>query len=296
MLRLKQRLLFFLLAIGQGAPMPALAQRPIVHQNIQPSWVRDYPPFRIAGNLYYVGSEDLACYLITTPKGHILINTGVAGSDTMIRRHIELLGFKFTDLRILLTSQAHYDHVGAMAAIERETKAKVMVEEGDAPVLEDGGYSDFDFGGKGLLFEPIRVHRRLHHRDSILFGGMKIEVLHHPGHTKGASSFLFTVKDDTRPYRVLIANMPTLLDETKLPSMPGYKNVEKDYTHTLDTLPKLQFDLWFAAHAGQFHLQEKHRPGDAYNPMAFADRRGYDAEITELQEAFEKRVAAAKKR
>jgi len=294
MIRLKYLLFFTLLATGQLASSPANAQHQIVPHDISPSWILDYPPFRIAGNLYYVGSDDLACYLITTPKGHILINTGVAGSDTMIRRHVEALGFKFRDIKILVTSQAHFDHVGAMAAIKQETKAKMMIEEEDAPVLEDGGNSDFDFGGKGLLFEPVTVDRKLHDRDSIVFGGMKIEVLHHPGHTKGASSFLFTVKDDKGPYRVLIANIPSILAETKLPSMPAYKNVKEDYVHTLDTMPKLQFDIWFAAHAGQFHLHEKHRPGDAYRPMAFADRPGYDAEIKEMQEAFAKRLKEKK--
>jgi len=295
MIRLKQLLFLFFMAAGQLVSLRTNAQHQIVHHDILPAWVLDYPPFRIAGNLYYVGSDDLACYLITTPKGHILINTGVAGSDTMIRRHVETLGFKFRDIRVLLTSQAHFDHVGAMAAIKKETGAKMMVEAEDAAVLEDGGNSDFDFGGKGFLFEPVRVDRRLHDRDSILLGGMKIEVLHHPGHTKGASSFLFTVKDDKGSYRVLIANIPSILAETKLPSMPAYKNVEKDYVYTLDTMPKLQFDIWFAAHTGQFNLHKKHQPGDPYHPMAFADRPGYDAEIREMRAGFEERLKNASK-
>jgi metallo-beta-lactamase class B len=165
-----------------------------------------------------------------------------------------------------------------------------MVDAQDVPVLEDGGSSDFDFGGKGLLFEPVRVDRKLHDRDSILLGGMTIEVLHHPGHTKGACSFLFTVKDDNRSYRVLIANIPSILSETKLPSMPGYPTVEKDYAYTLDTMPKLQFDIWLAAHTSQFQLHEKHQSGDLYQPMAFADRPGYDAIIKEMQEAFAERL------
>ncbi len=290
-MRTLRLLLFcFYWAVGLLVGFKATAQRKILPHDILPVWTRDYPPFRIAGNLYYVGSEDLACYLITTPAGYILINTGVAGSDRMIRRHVEQLGFRFKDIRILLNSQAHFDHVGAMAAIKQQTKAKVMAEEADATILEDGGNSDFDFGGKGLLFEPVRVDRRLHDRDSILLGEMKILVLHHPGHTKGASSFLFTVRDDRDEFRVLIANIPSILSETKLPSMPAYPMVEKDYVYTLDTMPKLQFDLWFAAHSSQFNLQNKHHPGDAYNPRAFADRPGYDAKIREMQQAFAERV------
>ncbi len=154
MVRLKHLLFFSLMAAGQLVSLRTNAQHQIVRHDIQPSWILDYPPFRIAGNLYYVGSDDLACYLITTPKGHILINTGVAGSDTMIRRHVETLGFKFKDIRILLACHAHFDHVGAMAAIKQETKAKMMMEEQDAPLLEDGGSSDFDFGGKDSCSNP----------------------------------------------------------------------------------------------------------------------------------------------
>jgi metallo-beta-lactamase class B len=259
--------------------------------NFQPEWVRDFPPFRIAGNLYYVGTYDLACYLITTPAGNVLINTGLPGSDTMIRKHIEALGFKFKDIKILLATHAHFDHVGAMAAIRRQTKAKMMIEAGDAPVLTDGGNSDFIFGGKGPLFVPVKADRLLHDHDTVKLGGTELVVLHHPGHTKGACSFLFTVKDDKRSYRVLIANIPTILDETKFPSMPTYPNVMKDYAYTLDTMPKLKFDLWFASHAGQFGLHTKHHPGDPYNPMAFADRAGYDMAISDQQKTFSKRAS-----
>src|SRR6185437_13911358 len=124
----------------------ATAQKLFV-PNFDTTWVKDQEPFRIAGNLYYVGSYELCSYLITTPKGHILINTGIPGSDSMIRRHVEALGFKFTDIRILLTNQAHYDHVGAMAAIKKATHARLMIEEKDIPVMTDGGSSDFDLGG-----------------------------------------------------------------------------------------------------------------------------------------------------
>jgi metallo-beta-lactamase class B len=259
--------------------------------SFQPEWVRDFPPFRIAGNLYYVGTYDLACYFITTPAGNILINTGLPGSDTLIRRHIEALGFKLRDIKILLATHAHFDHVGAMAAIQHASKAKMMIEAGEIPILADGGNSDFLFGGKGPIFVPVKADRILHDHDTVRLGGMEIIVLHHPGHTKGACSFLFTVKDDKRSYRVLIANIPSILDETRFPAMTGYPDVMKDYAYTLDTMPKLKFDLWFASHASQFDLHTKYHPGDPYNPMAFADRAGYDAAITEQQKVFSKRAS-----
>jgi metallo-beta-lactamase class B len=272
----------------------AIAQDPAPRLAIQPSWTRDYPPFRIAGNLYYVGSEELACYLIATPDGDILINAGVAGSDTMIRRHIEALGFRPADVKILLTNQAHFDHVGGMDAIKRSTRAQFMVDNGDAEVVADGGNSDFIFGGRGPLFEPVKADRVLHDLDTVRLGGSEILVLHHPGHTKGSCSFLFTVRDESREYRVLIANIPTILDETSFPGMATYPGVMKDYAYTLDTMPRLQFDLWFAAHAGQFGLLKKRHPGDSYNPMAFADRAGYDETILEQQRVFIRRVSQAR--
>jgi metallo-beta-lactamase class B len=273
------------------ACFPCTAQKLTPLPNFQPEWVRDFAPFRIAGNLYYVGTYELASYLITTPAGSILINTGLPGSDTMIHKHVETLGFKFKDIKILLATHAHFDHVGAMAAIRQSTRAKMMIEEKDAPVLADGGNSDFIFGGKGPIFLPVKADRLLHDHDTVKLGGMEILVLHHPGHTMGACSFLFTVRDEKRSWQVLIANIPTILDATRFPGMPTYPNVMKDYAYTLDTMPKLKFDLWFASHASQFDLHKKHQPGDPYNPMAFSDRIGYDAAISDQQKAFSKRVS-----
>ena len=259
--------------------------------NFDSTWIKDQEPFRIAGNLYYVGSYELCSYLITTPKGHILINTGIAGSDSMIRRHVEALGFKFTDIRILLTNQAHFDHVGAMAAIKKATHARLMIDEKDLPVMADGGNSDFDLGGHGPMFQPVKVDRALHDRDVVKLGGMELLVLHHPGHTKGSCSYLFTVKDSAHSYRVLIANIPSIISETKFPSMPTYPEVGKDYGYTLDTMPKIQFDLWLAAHGQQFDLQTKHKPGDGYRPEAFMDRAGYDSWMRSLKANYDKKMA-----
>lgn len=293
----------FLTVLVLAAP-PVIAQKTstqkpsvrktVARLSIQPNWVAEYAPFRIAGNLYYVGSEELACYLITTPDGDILINTGAPGSDTLIRRHVEALGLHLSDIKILLTNQAHFDHVGGMAAVKKITGAKFMVDKGDAAVVADGGNSDFIFGEQGPLFQPVKADRILHDLDTVRLGGFEILVLHHPGHTKGSCSFLFTVKDESREYRVLIANIPTILDQTTFPRMSTYPGVMKDYAYTLDTMPRLQFDLWFAAHAGQFRLLEKHHPGDPYNPMAFADRAGYDATIAEQQKVFIRRASRAK--
>lgn len=254
------------------------------------AWVTPYEPFRIAGNLYYVGTYDLACYLITTPQGHILINTGLSGSVPMIRKSIEALGFRYDDMAILLTTQAHFDHVAGMAEIQKNTGAKMMAQEGDAQVLTDGGKSDFLFGGSST-FDPVKVDRILHDRDTITLGGTKVALLHHPGHTKGASSFMVDVTDEKRSWRVLIVNIPSILPQTRVAGMPSYPDVGKDYAYTLDALKKLQFDLWVASHASQFRLHEKRKPRDPYRPEAFIDRPGYEASINTIKKEYNMRLA-----
>ena len=279
-------LLISFLCLGFWASAQKVMQPAITN----PDWLKPFPPFQIVGNLYYVGTYDLACYFITTPKGNILINTGLADSAPVIKANIEALGFKFSDIKILLTTQAHFDHMGAMATIKKQTGAKMMVDYGDAGVVTDGGRSDYSVGGNISTYAPVHIDRILHNGDSIKLGGMQLVMLHHPGHTKGSCSFLFDVKDQTRSYRVLIANMPTIVTDKKFSDIPTYPNIAKDYAYTLDAMKKLSFDIWLASHASQFDLQRKHPPGSGYNPDAFIDRKGYDAEMNDLQDAFLKKV------
>jgi len=253
-------------------------------------WTKPYQPFRIAGNLYYVGTYDLGCYLITTPKGNILINTGLAASITQIKNNIETLGFKYSDTKILLTTQVHYDHVGAMAAIKKETGAQLMVDEKDAEVLTTGGASDYELGKYGTSFEPVKADRLLHNNDTIRLGDMQLVLLHHPGHTKGSCSYLLTVKDDKRSWKVLIANMPTIVTDKPFPAISAYPAIEKDYAYTFDAMKNISFDIWVASHAGQFNLHTKHKPGDAYVPSSFVDQQGYDSALNDLKKQYDKKL------
>lgn len=267
----------------------ASAQEVSEPQNTPPDWSKSYEPFRIAGNLYYVGTYDLACYLIITPEGNILINTGLTASMPLIKASIEALGFKFTDTKILLTTQAHYDHMGAMAAIRKLTGAKMMVDEKDAEVMADGGRSDYALGGV-TTYAPVNADRLLKNGDIIKLGNMQVVMLHHPGHTKGSCSFLFDVKDEHRSYRVLIANMPTIVTQSDFADISAYPDITKDYKYTFEAMKKLSFDIWLSSHASQFDLHRKHKPGGSYNPTAFMDRNGYDAAISDLEKQFLKRI------
>lgn len=253
---------------------------------VKEEWTRDYKPFRIAGNLYYVGTADLACYLIATPDGNILINTGVAASGPMLRRHIEELGFKVSDTRIILISQVHYDHVGTLAEMKELTGAQVMVDEKDAAVLADGGASDYLYSNLAPLFAPVKADRLLRNGDKIELGGTKITMLHHPGHTKGSCSFAFTVADGKKQYKVLIANMPSVIVESKLADVKKYPTISADYKYTFASLRTQKFDLWLAAHASQFNLALKHKEGAPYNPEAFRDQKGFLETLNELEKGY----------
>ncbi|HCW06088.1 MAG TPA: subclass B3 metallo-beta-lactamase [Cytophagales bacterium] len=249
-------------------------------------WSKPYPPFRIVGNLYYVGTYDLACYLITTQQGHILINTGLANSESQIESNVKKLGFRFSDIKILLTTQAHFDHVGAMASIKKKTQAKMMVDEKDASTLKDGGRSDYFFGGDASAFEPIEPDRLLKDREIISLGDMQLTLLHHPGHTKGSCSFLFIVKDDQKSYQVLIVNMPSIIVDGKLSEVTKYPEMSSDYAYTLKAMKGISFDVWLASHTSQFNMHLKHKSGDGYNPKVFIDRKGYDQALAELQKDY----------
>jgi metallo-beta-lactamase class B len=255
-----------------------------------PEWSKEYQPFQIVGNLYYVGTYDLACYLITTPKGNILINTGLANSEKIIKANIETLGFKVSDTKILLITQAHHDHTGAIAAIKKSTGASLMVNEKDGKTMADGGKSDYAFGGTEA-YMPATPDKLLRDRDTVKLGDSKVVLLHHPGHTKGSSSYILDVKDGSKSYKVLIANMPSIVVERKFSEVTEYPEIEKDYAYTFKSLKSLQFDLWLSSHASQFGLHKKHKPGDAYNPGAFADRAGYDKVVSDLEAVYIKKIS-----
>ncbi len=289
---MKNHLRFCLLALcGIAFSFSAVAQ-----QVKEPSyagdsaWRKNYAPFRIAGNLYYVGTYDLASYLITTTEGNILINTGLASSASQIKSNIEALGFTFSDTKILLTTQAHYDHMGAMAAIKEQTGAKFYVTKGDAATAASGGKSDYEMGKYGVTFKPVKADKILKNADVVSLGDMKLTILNHPGHTQGSCSYLLTVKDSSRSYKVLIANMPTIITDRRFAEVKAYPSIAKDYANTLKAMKKLDFDIWVASHASQFELHEKHKPGDAYNPLVFGDKQAYMEYLNELQKDYDDKI------
>ncbi|RLJ74910.1 PEDO-2 family subclass B3 metallo-beta-lactamase [Pedobacter alluvionis] len=253
-------------------------------------WSQATEPFRIAGNLYYVGTYDLASYLIVTEKGNILINTGLANSLSIIKENIKALGFDYKSIKILLLTQAHFDHLGAMAEIKKETGAKLYVDDKDADALETGGKSDYELGKYGVSFKPVKPDVLLKNDDKIKLGSTTLTMLHHPGHTKGSCSFIFDTKDKNSSYKILIANMPSIIVDRKFSEIASYKDIQKDYTETFKAMKKLDFDLWVASHASQFDLHNKRKSGDPYNPKVFMDKSEFFKNLQDLENDFLEKI------
>ena len=253
-------------------------------------WSKDYEPFKIVGHLYYVGTYDLASYLIVTNKGSILINTGLADSYSTIKRNIEKLGFNYKDIKILTLTQAHFDHMGAMAQIKKETSAKLYVDEKDAIELKSGGKSDHEMGKYGVTFEPVNPDFLLKNKAKIKLGNTVLTLLHHPGHTKGSCSFLLETKDGNKIYKVLIANLPSIIIDHKFSDVKSYPTIQKDYAQTFEDMKKIDFDLWVASHASQFDLHKKRKEGDTYNPKLFMDKENYFKRLKNLEDGYLKKV------
>jgi metallo-beta-lactamase class B len=259
-------------------------QEPVI---TDPNWIKPETPFRIVGDLYYVGTNELACFLITTTDGNILVNTGVGASAAVIRANIESLGFKFSDIKLLIATHAHFDHVGAMAEIKRLTGARMLMNEADAATLEDGGNTDYRFPqGRGAVFEPVKVDQRLRHGDTFRLGGTELTAHHHPGHTKGSTSFSFVTADGGRNYSVLIANMNSVNAGVKLLDAPAYPNIIEDYAMTFARQKQLTPDVWVSSHGGMFLMHRKLATGDRYDPQRFVDPEGYRAMVARFEQLY----------
>ncbi len=279
-------LLFIIILYSASVAIAQQTNKPYAN----PDWSKPYPAFKIVGNLYYVGTYDLASYLLVTPSGNILINTGLSDSYLLIKNNIESLGFSLKDTKILLITQAHHDHTGALAQIKKETGAKLFVNRPDADVLKTGGRTDYEMGKYGETFAPVVPDKLLKDRSTIKLGGTNLTLLSHPGHTKGSCSYLVSIKDENKTYRVLIANLPSIIIDGKFSEVKKYPNIQKDYAYTFKAMKKLDFDLWVASHAGQFNLHKLRQPNDSYNPAIFGDKETYFEYLNDLESDYQKKL------
>lgn len=253
-----------------------------------PAWTTPFPAFRIAGNLYYVGSKDLASYLIATPQGLILINSGLEVSPPLIEKSVKSLGFRFTDIKILLISHAHSDHCGGSERIIKLTGAKYYVMEGDAPVVESGGRSDFQYGAeKAMWYPPAHVDRVLYDGSTVQLGGMVLTAHLTPGHTKGTTTWTFNETENGRVLHVVIVGSPNVNGGYKLVGNKTYPQIATDYKRGFAVLKHLPCDIFLGAHGSYFDLTGKYARWKAGDRDAFIDREGYKSYIIDREQAFE---------
>jgi metallo-beta-lactamase class B len=252
------------------------------------SWTKPFPAFRIAGNLYYVGSEDLASYLIVTPQGDILINSSLDSSVPLIRRSVESLGFRFSDIKILLISHAHYDHCAGSAEILRMTGAKYEVMSQDVAVVESGGKADFQYGSeKSMQFPAAHVDRVLHDGNTVSLGGTVLTAHLTGGHTKGTTTWTLDEPEAGHVVHVVIVGSPNVNPGYKLIGNRAYPSIATDYRAGFKVLSSLQCDIFLGAHGGYFDLPRKYVRWKSGEHDAFIDPAGYREYIADRERAFE---------
>jgi metallo-beta-lactamase class B len=265
-----------------------------------PDWSEPFPPHRIIGNIYYVGSRGLASYLITTSAGHILINSNLTTSVPLIRNNIEKFGFRFTDVKILLISHAHFDHDGGSAEVKKLTGAQYMVMDGDDGVVESGGKSDFQYGNDPRLSYPeTKVDRVLHDGDEVKLGDTVLTSHKTAGHTRGCTTWTLQVREAGKTYNVVIVGSPNVNPGYKLVNNATYPEIADDYARGFRVLKSLPCDVFLGAHGGYYGMEEKYAKLSAGGANPYIDPKGYQDYIAEREQAFleelRKQTAAAKR-
>ena len=253
-----------------------------------PTWMQPFPPHKVAGNVYYVGSRGLASYLITTPQGHILINSSLEASVPLIQSSVEKLGFHFSDIKILLISHAHWDHDAGSAEVKRLTGAKYAVMQADVPVVESGGKEDFQYGNSlNNLYPATKVDRVLHDGDEVRLGDTVLTAHLTPGHTKGCTTWTLKAREAGKIYNVVIVGSPNVNPGYKLVNNSKYPQIASDYAQMFRVLKSLPCDIFLGAHGNYYKMEAKYArlAADGGNP--FVDPDGYHAFVTEKEKAFE---------
>jgi len=267
-------LIIFLLAVGA---LRVCAQ--------STDWHREFPGCKIAGNLYYVGTADLAVYLINTPEGNILINSDFPEDLPLVRKSIQQLGFKYNDTKIILISHAHSDHDGAVDEIKKETGARLMVMDGDVASVESTAP-----GRPGA-----KVDRILHDGDTVELGGSKLTARLTAGHTPGCTTWLMDAQESGRKLSAVIIGSPNVNPGYILVGNKDYPQIAEDYEKTFNVLLSLPVDLFLGAHGSYFNLKGKHAKMKAGSGNLFIDPAGYKAYVTERRDTFRKEWQRQKK-
>ena len=239
-------------------------------------------PFRIAGNFYYVGANDVSAFLITGPEGHVVIDGGYPTTAPMIMASIAKLGFDIKDVKVLLNSEPHPDHGGGLGVIQQASGAEVWASDASADSLASGGDDPDMFLPMRVLlwigvlgYPPIRVDHRFKDGDTIRLGPIALTAHITAGHTRGCTSWSFPVRDGDRVLNVVSVCDPGVLE------MSSYREQAADRERSLRVLRSLPVDIWVTNHARAWGRYRKFvASATAKNPVdPFIDPEGYRAYI-----------------
>ena len=256
-------------------------------------WRAPVPPRHLFGNIYYVGSIGVSSFLITTPEGHILLDTGFDDTVPIIQRGVEQLGFRVADIKFILSSHAHIDHVGGHALMKKLTGAQIVASADDARTLSSGGADDYIRWPKDtILYAPIKADRIVADVERVTLGGVTLTAHLTPGHTRGATTWTMDVADGGATRHVVFFSSASINDGTRLLDNPLYPDVARDFQATFATLRALPSDVFFAPHGGQFAMAQKFarlERGEKENP--FVDPAGWQKLIAGAEKAFRDQLA-----
>ena len=253
-------------------------------------------PFKVIGNIYYVGASDVASYLITTPKGHILLDGCFAETAPRIEKNIEKMGFNLSDVKILLNNHAHYDHAGGLKYLKEKSGAKLLANRVQAEALMRGGKNDFAYENL-LNFEPVKVDKIIKKKITVKLGGVKLKSVFTPGHTKGATTWTMKIKNSGKKLNIVFLSSLSALPKYNLVDNPLYPNHAADFRRTFLSLKQLQPEIFLGSHAQFFKMKEKlamWKKDKSKNP--FIDPKGYRRFVARAERAFLKKLADQKKK
>jgi CubicO group peptidase (beta-lactamase class C family)/glyoxylase-like metal-dependent hydrolase (beta-lactamase superfamily II) len=252
-------------------------------------WHEPFPAHKIVGNTYYVGSKDLATYLITTPDGHILINSGFERTVPLIQKAVESLGFKMTDVKIILASHAHSDHVAGHALLQKTTGARVFVMRGDDQVIASGGKGQYMYTKD--RWAACKVDRVLEDKDEVKLGGVTLVARLTPGHTRGCTTWTWQVEDDGKKYNVVVIGSPNVNPGFQLVGNKDYPEIAADFAKTFEVLKSLPCDVFLGAHGAYYGMVERYELLKKGQKDAFVNPDGYKEYVALKERAFRKTLA-----
>ena len=256
---------------------------------VMQKWTAPFEPFQLIDNIYYVGTDGIAVYVIKTSQGLILMDTAMPQSTGMIKDNIAKLGFKVSDIKYVLNSHAHLDHTGGFAEIKKETGAQLIAGERDKPLLE-GGYYPGDEKNEDLTFPAVKVDRTVKEGDKVTLGDTTLTARATPGHSPGCTSWEMTVKDGGQSRQVLFFCSGTVA-LNRLVGQPTYPGIVDDYRATYAKTKAMKIDVLLGPHPEVYGMQAKRAQMKDGAPNPFVKPDELATYVTGLSEAFDKQLA-----